>query len=92
MANKKMTATEVEQVLNEKELDGIVEICDYPQGYVTIHIDGDWKHSHGYCDHLMQELGFILVKEQEVGEDDGDDWYESYHIYKQTPIHIELKK
>jgi hypothetical protein len=79
----KITATEVEKVLREKELDGIEEIYDYPQGYVTILIDGDWKHSHGYCDYLMGELGFELVREVEVGEDDGDDWYEAERTYKQ---------
>lgn len=41
---------------------------------------GDWKHSHGWLDHLMELRGFKLQKET-VTEEDGSDCYSSTHIY-----------
>lgn len=46
--------------------------------YITI--DGDWKHDHGYIDYLMEGINLHKLGEKDV-EENGDDWYESTHIY-----------
>lgn len=52
--------------------------------YVTI--DGDWKHDHGYIDYLMGErLGLKKMGERDV-EENGEDWYQSTHVYISTQI------
>ena len=41
---------------------------------------GDWKHDHGFIDHLMRENGFDKIGE-DVTFDDGTDAYSSIHYY-----------
>lgn len=73
--------------LSEKEASFIVDdiselLPDYGMGSVCIKVTwGDWKHDHLYLDHLMGELGYILVNE-DVTEEDGSDCYSSEHYYK----------
>ena len=47
---------------------------------VSVEINGDWKHDHGWADVLMGYLGYTKLKE-EVTEEDGSDWYGSIHKY-----------
>lgn len=47
---------------------------------IYIRIDGDWKHDHQYCTYLMKEYGYSTLGEKDI-EDNGDDWYESTHIF-----------
>lgn len=58
----------VTSVYNNK---GIIEI--------TIE-DGDWKHEHLYCEHLMREIGYRKISE-EIIDDNGSDTYSSKHYY-----------
>ena len=41
---------------------------------------GDWKHSHRWLDHCMEQLGYRLL-ENNVTESDGSDCYSSIHVY-----------
>jgi hypothetical protein len=41
---------------------------------------GDWKHSHIWLDHCMEQLGYHLLEEN-VTERDGSDCYSSIHVY-----------
>lgn len=47
---------------------------------VSLEINGDWKHEHGWGDVLMGYLGYKKVNE-EVTEENGSDWYRSIHRY-----------
>ena len=47
---------------------------------VSVEINGDWKHEHGWCDVLMGYLGYKKVNE-EVIEENGSDRYSSIHRY-----------
>lgn len=69
------------QFLNDNECPA-EEI--YSNGIVVaIQVNGDWKHSHGWCNVLMGYLGYELKAEQ-VTEENGSDWYESIHYYKKV--------
>lgn len=47
---------------------------------ILIDIDGDWKHDHIFCDHLMASLGYKCEKEFLLEESESD-WYNARHIY-----------
>lgn len=48
---------------------------------VAVSIDwGDWKHDHGWCDSLMDYLGYSKIGEQET-EEDGSDCYSAVHYF-----------
>lgn len=47
---------------------------------VSVEINGDWKHDHGWADVLMGYLGYTKLRE-EVTEENGSDWYGSIHKY-----------
>lgn len=50
----------------------------------VVDVDGDWKHSHLYCDYLMEKhLGYKLLY-SEVTEEDGSDWYRADRVYKKV--------
>lgn len=69
------------QFLNDNEVY-VDEI--YSNGIVVaIRVDGDWKHTHGWCKVLMGYLGYVFQGEQ-VTEDNDSDWYESIHYYKKV--------
>lgn len=55
------------------------EIADINDLTVEIKIEGDWKHDHGLCRHIMDGLGYLQVGE--VAEESDDDWYTSTHIF-----------
>ena len=58
------------------------DICEFDDGEITINIEwGDWKHDHLYCDHIMKEIGYELVSENETDQD-GSDCYSSAHNYE----------
>ncbi len=49
--------------------------------HTYLHIEwGDWKHDHGFADHLMSLLGYVRMGTQ-VTEDDGSDCYSATHVY-----------
>ena len=57
------------------------EINENENGCISIEIEwGDWKHTHGYSDYLMEEMGYKCTAE-EVTEEDGSDCYSSIHFY-----------
>lgn len=48
---------------------------------IRINIEwGDWKHEHGYCDYVMEQMGYKKIKEI-VTEEDGSDCYSAVHSY-----------
>ena len=48
---------------------------------LCVEIDwGDWKHEHGWCEQLMQYIGYKQISE-EVTEEDGSDCYSAIHTY-----------
>lgn len=52
-----------------------------PNTITTVSVTwGDWKHSHGWLDHLMRLRGYKKIKEV-VTESDGSDTYSADHIY-----------
>ncbi len=53
-------------------------------GEISIDIEGDWKHDHLFCDHLMGSIGYVKVSE-DVQESD-EDFYESCHIYRKENV------
>ena len=58
------------------------EINENENGCISIEIEwGDWKHTHGYSDYLMEEMGYKCTFE-EVTEEDGSDCYSSVHFYE----------
>jgi len=79
-----MTTDLIIKTLEEKEMyaDAVWQDTNLPCiFYITI--DGDWKHDHGYIDYLMGEIGLKKMGEKDV-EENGDDWYESTHVYIAT--------
>ena len=50
---------------------------------------GDWKHDHGYCDSLMEYIGYSCDDEI-VDEENGSDTYSATHYY--TEVETEEKK
>lgn len=51
------------------------------KAHVYVHIEwGDWKHDHGFADHLMSLVGYRCVG-QDVTEDNGSDCYSATHVY-----------
>lgn len=59
-----------EEYWQDKELPNVYHIT----------IDGDWKHSHLFTDHLMKGLSLNKIGETDLVED-GSDWYQSTHTY-----------
>lgn len=47
---------------------------------VTIYIDGDWKHDHGFLNYLMKENGYEFVGYESI-IDTGSDWYPATHKF-----------
>lgn len=78
-----MTVEQIIKALREKGAD-FSDVYEESLGdlrLVTVSIHwGDWKHSHIYLDHVMKELGFLLLKEN-LTESDGSDCYSSDHIF-----------
>lgn len=50
---------------------------------IEISVTGDWSHSHKYLAHLMMKIGYRLINERVVKNNDSD-WYSSVHIYKKN--------
>ena len=54
------------------------------EGMVSINIVwGDWKHEHGYCDNLMEYIGYNQ-DDEEVTEENGSDCYSAIHFFSKT--------
>ena len=78
MVNLQYLETKVWYTLNDSE-KGIapndVEVYE-EDGDIKARVEiiqGDWKHTHLYCDHLMNELGFTRYNIKDIDED------EEYH-------------
>ena len=56
---------------------------------VYVNLNGDWKHTHLYVDYLLKEIGLIKIGEKNVISD-GDDWYESTHVYGYISSDLEM--
>lgn len=66
---KDVTSAEVD----EHEIDG------HQAFSITIEW-GDWKHDHGLCRSIMEDLGYLFLDEN-VTEEDGSDCYSAIHHY-----------
>jgi len=64
------------------EIDNVfVEGKSLGDNVIDINIEwGDWKHDHGYCDYLMEQIGYVKINEV-VTEENGSDCYSSLHRY-----------
>lgn len=80
-----MKPNEIEGYLNANAIypdsiylseNGIIEIAIY---------DGDWKHEHGSCKHLMEKVGYTRA-EFKVIEDSDSDCFSAVHIYIKSEI------
>ena len=73
-----------------KEKDGVTK--------VYINIGGDWKHEHGYLNHVMtDELGYMEIDRKQLyddfyTEDRGGDSYKARHVYIMFPDLKEFNK
>ena len=57
------------------------EVSQYGQ-HTEVFVEwGDWKHDHGFCDHLMGLVCYKSIGET-VTEEDGSDCYSAIHTYK----------
>lgn len=92
----------------------LTDLCDYiddryegplcePDGIprkntVSIFIDGDWKHEHGFCDYVAEEFfessdKYALENTQQyVTEDDRSDWYGAMHMFTVSRKNSKLKE
>lgn len=49
--------------------------------HIYVEIEGDWRHSHLFCDYLMGKIfNCNLLQEREI-VDNGSDYYKSVHEY-----------
>lgn len=70
---------QVEQLLNACEL--YYEVYG-DNSQFSIEIEwGDWKHDHGFCDHLIETVFGRKCINEEVTEEDGSDAYSAVHTY-----------
>ena len=69
------------KMLSEEHI-WVDEIYQYEElPVLVVEVDGDWKHDHLRCQHLMEEkLGANFLK-KEVTRDDGSDSYGAKHYY-----------
>lgn len=44
--------------------------------------DGDWKHDHVYLRLTLEKNGFICIDREQVGEDEGGDWYSANYTFR----------
>ena len=67
-------------VLKELGDRGINPIqCSQLENLVMLELEGDWKHTHKYCDEIMSSLGYDIIKE--TAKPSSEDWYSSWHLY-----------
>lgn len=75
---------ELQNFLNANDFNYFVDATF--DGRLCIEINwGDWKHEHGYCDHLVtkffQSKGLMVDIEVDQTEDNGTDAYSATHYY-----------
>ena len=74
-------ALEIGQYLTDRDAD-FDDVYEHSNGTIEIPVSwGDWKHSHLYLETLMNELGYIQVKE-ELTEENGSDCYSATHFFQ----------
>ena len=86
MTNKQIEfATELEQFINKNNCS-LVEYVEVARNNIIIHLEGDWKHTHLYCNYLVNK--FLEDKDNEVRDirtlvldDTGSDWYTARRTY-----------
>ena len=74
-----MTIQELYQHLKSKGL-----YCEIHNAndFLLISVEwGDWKHEHLYLEHIMAELGYVLISKK-ITDEDGSDCYSADHYYK----------
>ena len=55
---------------------------EYPHLEVSYRIEGDWKHTHGFADELVQDNFDVFgIREEDVYSENDDDYYSSIHQY-----------
>jgi len=82
--SEKTEDLKIETYLNDHKAD-FSEVNESPEGTIVIPISwGDWKHSHGYLDYLMGQLGYKCINEK-ITEEDGSDCYSADHYYQYNP-------
>jgi hypothetical protein len=77
-----MKPKEIESYLKRNGMhpDSITGI-DSEGRLVEIEINnGDWKHEHGRCRHLMAQAGYVR-QDIEVTQEDGSDCFSAVHTY-----------
>jgi hypothetical protein len=77
-----MKPEEIESYLKRNDMhpDSITGI-DSEGRLVEIEINnGDWKHEHGRCRHLMAQAGYVR-QDIEVTQEDGSDCFSAVHTY-----------
>ena len=93
---KEMNWDEVCKYLNDNNAD----FCDISQPLfkskymanavydITIEY-GDWKHSHGYLQYLMEEKGYFQTRDDIIANPDleGSDCYSSVHRFVFKPYY-----
>lgn len=97
MELKTMTNSEVLAYLNENGLypdecyDHLREHKHLENVVYDITITcGDWKHDHGFLDHLMEQKGYYKTRDDLIHDDwtdDGDDSYSSRHRFVFKPYY-----
>lgn len=96
MENTEMTSGEILAYLNENGL--YPDDCSSPidSAYLSKAVYdititcGDWKHDHGFLDHLMEQKGYYKTREDLIHDewtDDGDDCYSSRHRFVFKPYY-----
>ena len=86
MTNKQIEfANALEQYLAKNDCS-LIEYVEVARNNIIIRLEGDWKHTHLYCDYLVEK--FLKDKDNEVKDvktlvldDTGSDWYEARRTY-----------
>lgn len=77
-----LTHSQISELLKNNGLYGDIEMVHLGSihgVYITIEW-GDWRHEHGFCDHLMEQFGYVNT-ECQVTDSDGSDCYSAKHRY-----------
>lgn len=86
------TLDEINEILEEKDLHSSSINARILGGMhiVSIYIEGDWKHDHGFLNYLMGQNGYEFMGYESV-VDTGDDWYPAMHTFVDKE-HVDLFK
>lgn len=71
----------IQRYLSDNNL--YAEVYDNFDGLPVVHVSiswGDWKHDHGWCEDLMQYIGYAEIG-CNVTEENGSDCYSAIHNF-----------